>query len=112
MLEIARAFTKLPAPPKRSILFLSVTAEEQGLLGSEWLSRHPPIPAEKIAADINLDSVNIWGRTTDPEEWARIVIQQVAAIRSYMHEFAGSPLRDLWAEVAGQPAPHAMPVAP
>ena len=60
---IARAATF--APPKRSILVAFVTAEEQGLLGSEWLARQPPIPADHIAADINLDSVNIWGKTTD-----------------------------------------------
>jgi hypothetical protein len=63
VLAIARAATF--APPRRSILVAFVTAEEQGLLGSEWLARHPPIPANRIAADINLDSVNKWGKTTD-----------------------------------------------
>jgi len=53
------------APPKRSMIIAFVTAEEQGLLGSKWLAQHPPIPANRIAADINLDSVNRWGRTTD-----------------------------------------------
>lgn len=63
VLDIARAITA--APPRRSVLVAFVTAEEQGLLGSEWLARHPPIPAERVAVDINLDSVNRWGRTTD-----------------------------------------------
>jgi Zn-dependent M28 family amino/carboxypeptidase len=63
VLAIARAATF--APPKRSILVAFVTAEEQGLLGSKWLAQHPPIPANRIAADINLDAVNRWGRTTD-----------------------------------------------
>ncbi|MCA1825717.1 MAG: M28 family peptidase [Myxococcales bacterium] len=63
VLAIARAATF--APPRRSVLVAFVTAEEQGLLGSEWLARHPPIPSNKIAADINLDSVNVWGKTTD-----------------------------------------------
>jgi Zn-dependent M28 family amino/carboxypeptidase len=63
VLAIAHAATF--APPRRSLIFAFVTAEEQGLLGSRWLAEHPPIPAQGIAADINLDSVNRWGRTTD-----------------------------------------------
>ncbi|OLD32268.1 MAG: hypothetical protein AUI19_05550 [Myxococcales bacterium 13_1_40CM_2_68_15] len=63
VLAIAQAATF--APPKRSIIVAFVTAEEQGLLGSKWLAQHPPIPANRIAADINLDTVNRWGRTTD-----------------------------------------------
>jgi len=63
VLTIAHAATY--APPKRSLIVAFVTAEEQGLLGSKWLAQHPPIPANRIAADINLDSVNKWGRTKD-----------------------------------------------
>ena len=63
VLAIARAMTF--APPKRSVIVAFVTAEEQNLLGSRWLAQHPPVPANRIAADINLDSVNRWGRTTD-----------------------------------------------
>jgi Zn-dependent M28 family amino/carboxypeptidase len=65
LLEIARAFTKLPTPPKRSILFLSVTAEEQGLLGSEYYSVTPIYPLAKTAANINMDGLNVYGRTKD-----------------------------------------------
>src|SRR5467141_901099 len=67
VLEIARVFASLPAAerPRRSILFLITTAEEQGLLGSEWYSRHPLVPVNKTAADINLDSMNILGLTHD-----------------------------------------------
>ena len=65
LLEIARAFTKLPAPPKRSILFLSVTAEEQGLLGSEYYSVTPIYPLAKTLANINMDGLNVHGRTKD-----------------------------------------------
>jgi Zn-dependent M28 family amino/carboxypeptidase len=65
ILEIARAFTKLPAPPRRSILFLSVTAEEQGLLGSEYYARSPIYPLARTAANINIDGLNVHGRTTD-----------------------------------------------
>jgi Zn-dependent M28 family amino/carboxypeptidase len=67
VLAIAEAFTKLPANqrPRRSILFLFPTAEEQGLLGAEWYSQHPLVPLKKSAANVNLDSMNILGRTKD-----------------------------------------------
>jgi Zn-dependent M28 family amino/carboxypeptidase len=65
VLAIARAFTEMAEKPKRSVLFLFVAAEEQGLLGSEYYARHPTFPAGKIAANINFDSGNIWGRSTD-----------------------------------------------
>jgi hypothetical protein len=65
MLGIAKAYTELPRAPRRSVYFASVTAEEQGLLGSEYLARHPPIPAGRIAANINIDGVSIFGRTRD-----------------------------------------------
>jgi hypothetical protein len=56
VLEVARAFTRLPQPPKRSILFMLVTAEEKGLLGSEYFVAHPTVPLDRIVADINVDS--------------------------------------------------------
>ncbi len=65
VLEIARAFTQVKPAPRRSILFLLVTAEEQGLLGSQYYSVTPIYPLEKTLANINLDSMNQWGRTSD-----------------------------------------------
>ena len=65
MLGIARAFTALPQPPRRSILFAAVAAEEQGLLGSAYLARHPPIEAGRLAANVNIDGASIFGRTRD-----------------------------------------------
>jgi Zn-dependent M28 family amino/carboxypeptidase len=65
LIEMAKAFQKAPAPPRRSILFLSVTAEEQGLLGSEYYSKMPIYPLSKTVADINMDSWNVHGRTKD-----------------------------------------------
>jgi Zn-dependent M28 family amino/carboxypeptidase len=56
---------KLPAPPKRSILFLSLTAEERGLLGSAYYGEYPLYPLAKTVAAINMDCLNIWGRTKD-----------------------------------------------
>ena len=64
LLAIARA-AALSEPTKRSRVFVAVTAEEQGLLGSEWYARHPTFPAGRIAADLNIDSANVSGRTSD-----------------------------------------------
>jgi Zn-dependent M28 family amino/carboxypeptidase len=65
LLEVARAFGTAAQKPRRSILFAAVTAEEQGLLGSEYLGKHPPIAAGKIALDLNYDDVKPLGA---PEE--------------------------------------------
>jgi Zn-dependent M28 family amino/carboxypeptidase len=65
MLEIARAMAALPKPPRRSVLFVAAAAEEQGLLGSKYLMAHPPLPAGRMAVDINIDEMNLWGRTRD-----------------------------------------------
>jgi Zn-dependent M28 family amino/carboxypeptidase len=65
LLELAGAFEKLSRPPKRSILFLAVTAEEQGLLGAKYYAANPLYPLEKTAANINMDGANTWGRTRD-----------------------------------------------
>ncbi len=65
LLEIARAFTRATPKPSRSILFLFVTAEEQGLLGSAWYADHPLYPLAKTLAVLNLDALNVHGRTRD-----------------------------------------------
>ncbi len=65
VLEIAEGFTKLAAPPKRSVIFLMVTAEEKGLLGAKYYAEHPLYPPAKTLANINIDSANQWGRTKD-----------------------------------------------
>ncbi len=65
LIEIARAYKQLTVPPRRSILFLSVTAEEQGLLGSQYYSEHPLYPLTDTAAEINMDIINALGRTRD-----------------------------------------------
>jgi Zn-dependent M28 family amino/carboxypeptidase len=65
MLEIAGAFVKLPIRTPRSLLFVALTAEEQGLLGARWYAEHPLYPLEKTLANINLDGINQWGRTRD-----------------------------------------------
>ncbi len=65
LLELARAWQKLPNKPKRSAIFLAVTAEEAGLLGSEYFGKHPVIPDNHIALDINYDAIFPLGRTRD-----------------------------------------------
>jgi Zn-dependent M28 family amino/carboxypeptidase len=65
ILEVARALTKVKPAPRRSILFLFVTAEEQGLLGSGYYATNPVYPLVKTAGAVNLDSLNMWGRTKD-----------------------------------------------
>ncbi len=65
LIEIARAFRAAPAPPRRSILFLAVTAEEQGLLGSRHYAENPLYPAAQTVAALNMDVLNQWGRTRD-----------------------------------------------
>lgn len=64
-LELARAFASVEQRPQRSILFSFVTAEEFGLLGSAYLATHLPVPVENVAANINIDGFNIYGRTND-----------------------------------------------
>lgn len=65
LIEMARAFSRLETKPKRSIVFLSVTAEEKGLLGSKYYAAHPLYPLEKTLAVINMDVINTWGKTRD-----------------------------------------------
>jgi Zn-dependent M28 family amino/carboxypeptidase len=84
MLEIARAFTRLGRPPKRSIVFLAVTAEESGLLGAKFYAQNPLYPLERTLADINMDMMNLWGRT-----------KSVVSIG-----YGNTTLEDLLAEVA------------
>ena len=65
LLEMARAYKQLPTPASRTILFLSVTGEEQGLLGSQYYAEHPLYPLAHTAADINMDGMNVHGLTRD-----------------------------------------------
>jgi Zn-dependent M28 family amino/carboxypeptidase len=65
ILGIARAYTALGIKPRRSILFIATTAEEQGLLGAEYYIRNPLVPLAQTKANINLDSMNVLGQTTD-----------------------------------------------
>ncbi len=65
LLELARAFASAEKRPRRSVLFLAPTAEEQGLLGARHYASHPAYPLESTLANINMDGLNTWGRTSD-----------------------------------------------
>src|SRR5438067_6371796 len=96
ILAIARAAKE--AAPRRSMLFVFVTAEEQGLLGSRWFAQHPTVRPGRIAADINIDSVNKWGRTADlgmlglGKSTLDAVVKQVASEQG--REAHGDPVPD------------------
>jgi Zn-dependent M28 family amino/carboxypeptidase len=68
LIQLGSAFTKLNPAPKRSLLFMATTAEEAGLLGAKFYVEHPLYPFEKTLADINIDTVNPWGKTRDIED--------------------------------------------
>jgi Zn-dependent M28 family amino/carboxypeptidase len=65
ILEIARALRASGASPERTVVFLSVTAEEQGLLGSAYYGQHPVYPLSKTVANLNIDVLNTYGPTRD-----------------------------------------------
>lgn len=65
VLSIAKAFAKMPEKPKRSIVFLLVTAEEQGLLGSAYYGQNPIFPVNQTVANLNIDAMNSYGATKD-----------------------------------------------
>jgi len=67
LLQIAKAYKSLPTAPKRTILFVLTTAEERGLLGARYYARNPLYPLDKTILNINVDGLNMWGRTRDVE---------------------------------------------
>ncbi len=67
LVAIAKAFASLEQRPERSVSFLFVTAEEQGLLGSKYYAENPVFPLDKTVANLNVDAMNIMGRTKDVE---------------------------------------------
>jgi Zn-dependent M28 family amino/carboxypeptidase len=65
MLEVAKAFARLATPPKRSVMFIATTGEEQGLLGAKYYAAHPLVPLQRTLAALNIDIVNVLGPTRD-----------------------------------------------
>jgi Zn-dependent M28 family amino/carboxypeptidase len=97
LVEIARAFQRLKVPPRRTLLFLAVTAEEQGLLGSRYYTEHPLYPLVRTAAAINMDALNVLGRTRD--------IVMVGRGSSTLDELVESVAREQGRTVKGDPEP-------
>ena len=64
LLELARVYATADARPGRSVYFLAPTAEERGLLGSEYFAQNPPIPIDRFAANLNVDSMNVYGSSS------------------------------------------------
>jgi len=91
LLDLAEAFTKTKT--KRSLLFLATTAEEAGLLGAKYYAEHPLYPLTKTLADINIDTLNVWGKARDIEDIS----------------FGFSTLDDMLADVATRQGRAALP---
>ena len=99
LLEIARAYSLAKQAPPRSVYFASVTAEEQGLRGSEYFGKHPPIPAKEISLDLNYDNVPPWGV---PEE-----VQVAGAERTTFYPEVQTMAKDFGLTIIPDPNPNA-----
>jgi len=97
LIELGRAFAALPAKPKRSILFLAVTAEEQGLLGSAYYAANPLYPLRKTLAVVNMDSLNVHGKTSD--------IRVTGLGNSDLDDYAQQVAREHGREIRPDPTP-------
>ena len=85
VLSVAKAFAQLKDRPKRSVVFLAVTAEEQGLLGSEYYASHPIFPLKKTVADLNMDALGDYGKTND----FAVTGKGQNDLEEYIDDFAG-----------------------
>lgn len=100
LLEVAEAFAALPSPTRRSIIFLAVSGEERGLLGSRWFLEHAPVPVDSFIADINIDMV---GRNS-PDSIAAVGLEYSTLGRILREAAEGLPdvglvvTGDLWPE--------------
>ncbi len=97
LIELARAYSLSPEPPRRSVLFLAVTAEEQGLLGSLHYARNPLYPAAQTVAALNMDVLNQWGRTRD--------LTIVGLGQSELDDIGAEVARELGRTLAPDPEP-------
>lgn len=99
LLELARVWAGMPLPAPRSILFAAVTAEEQGLLGSEYLGKHSPVPPGKIMLDLNFDAVPPLGT---PEE-----VEVSGSERTTFYPVVNATARDFRMAIRPDPRPEA-----
>ena len=97
ILAIARAMAALKTPPKRSLMFLAVAGEEEGLLGSDYYAQHPTVPISQIVADVNLDGLTLFYDFRD--------IVPMGAEHSTISAEVNDVARHLGVEVSPDPAP-------
>ncbi len=97
LIEIGRVFKQLKVPPRRSVLFLAVTGEEQGLLGSRYYAEHSLYPLARTAVNINMDALNVLGRTSD--------IVMIGRGSSTLDELVESVAREQGRTVKSDPEP-------
>jgi Zn-dependent M28 family amino/carboxypeptidase len=91
LLELAKAFKSLENKPQRSIVFLSVTAEEQGLWGSAYYAENPVYPKEQTVANINMDGINPYGKMKD----VMVIGSGQSEMEDYLKEEAKALQRDV-----------------
>ena len=94
ILAMAKAYGELTPAPKRSVSFLVVTAEEQGLLGSKYYASNPVIPIENTVANINMDAMNVLGKTKN----VAVVGMGKSEMEDYLKEAASKQGRTLTQE--------------
>ncbi|TLX52409.1 peptidase M28 [Pseudoalteromonas ruthenica] len=97
MIEVAEAFATLPKNPDRSMTFLAVTAEEQGLLGAKYYAANPVIDIDKTVANINMDSLNLLGKVKD--------ISVVGMGKSELDDMLSEAAKMQQRSVSGDPKP-------
>ncbi|MCZ6821237.1 MAG: M20/M25/M40 family metallo-hydrolase [Calditrichaeota bacterium] len=97
LIAIGSAFAQSQLKPKRTILFAAVTAEESGLLGSQYYAEHPLFPLGRTIANINIDAVNVWGKTKN--------IVPIGADLSTIGEVVNRVAQEMNLEVSPDPAP-------
>jgi Zn-dependent M28 family amino/carboxypeptidase len=94
LLEIAKAYSTLPQAPRRSVMFMAVTAEEQGLLGSLYYAAHPLVPLEDTVGGLNMDGLNNFGETRD----ITVIGLGMSELDNYLKEAAASQEKVLVAD--------------
>ena len=99
LIEVAEAFAKLENKPERSITFLAVTAEEQGLLGSKFYAANPVVPAAKTVANINMDALGVNGKSKD--------VSVYGLGQSELDNFLAKAIKKQNRVIAGDPRPAA-----
>ncbi len=99
ILEVAEGFAALDPHPARSVMFVAIAAEESGLLGAQYFVENPPVPLDRIVANLNIDMTPLFGRTTD--------VEQLGGDRSTLGADLEAVLGPLGMRASGDPNPEA-----